>query len=56
LKQGDLAKTVQQLGALQGRAADTFADWRNSAAARVAADRALSELTAAAPQTIKTGG
>lgn len=57
VKEGDLAKGLQELAALQGDPAQTAAAWMKSAAARVATDRALSELAAtAAADTAKRGG
>ncbi len=57
IKQRDLAKAVQELAALQGAPARVAAPWMKAAGARVAADRALSELSAAAAaETAKSGG
>jgi hypothetical protein len=57
VKDGDLAKAVQELSALQGAPAQTAAPWVKAAGARVAADRALSQLAAtAAAQTATKGG
>ena len=57
VKEGDLAKGLQELAALQGDPAQIAAAWMTSAAARVATDRALSELAAtAAADTSKRGG
>lgn len=46
LAQGDLAAAVAEAGALQRSAAETAAPWLEDARARLAADKALSELTA----------
>jgi len=57
VKDGDLAKAVQELSALQGAPAQVAAPWLKSAGARVAADRTLSQLAAtAAAQTVAKGG
>jgi hypothetical protein len=44
LKTGDLAGTVAEIGALQGKAADAAASWLNGAKARLAQDQASSAL------------
>lgn len=55
--EGDLARAVQELGHLDGAPANAAAVWTRDAGARVAADRALSELSAmVAAQTAKSGG
>jgi hypothetical protein len=56
LKNGDLAGAVQQLKALQGPAARTAAPWLQEAQARLAAEKALSDLTAHAVAQTKAGG
>lgn len=56
-KDGDLAKTVAELSSLDGEAGRLIAPWLANAEARVAADRALSELSAtAAAETARMGG
>ena len=45
---GDLGAAVAELGALEGAAADAAADWLGQARARLAAERALEDLAAAA--------
>lgn len=47
LRRGDLAGAVAQAETLDGAAAETVAPWLNDARARLAADKALSTLTAA---------
>jgi hypothetical protein len=55
-KDGDLAKTVQELSALEGRPSDVVAPWLKAARTRLDIDRALSELSAStAAQTAKSG-
>ncbi len=55
-KQGDLAKAVQEVSTLDGPPSDVLAPWLKSARARLAADHALSELSASmAAQTAKSG-
>ena len=57
IKEGDLAKAAQDLSALQGRPLELATPWIQAATARLAVDRALSELSAAAAaQTAKSGG
>lgn len=48
LGSGDLGAAVAELGALQGDAAEAAADWLGEAEARLAAERALDDLAAAA--------
>ncbi|MBW7851834.1 MAG: hypothetical protein H3C38_15180 [Rhodospirillales bacterium] len=48
LATGDLAGAVAELGALEGPALETAGPWMADARARVAADRALSDLTSEA--------
>jgi hypothetical protein len=57
VKQDDLDKAVSELSALQGPAAETAAPWVKAASARLAVDRALSQLAATAvAETAKSGG
>lgn len=57
VKEGDLAKAVQELSALRDEPARLAEPWVDGASARIAADRSLSELAAAAAaQTAKSGG
>ncbi|MGF1608133.1 MAG: uroporphyrinogen-III synthase [Kiloniellales bacterium] len=46
LQDGNLAATISELDSLQGHAAEAARDWRSQAQARVAAERALSQLAA----------
>lgn len=46
IRDGDLAKAVQELSALEGQPAAKAAPWIQDAKARIAADRALSALSA----------
>jgi hypothetical protein len=56
LREGDLAKADAELSALQGRPLEAATPWMQAVTARIAADRALSELTASvAAQTAKGG-
>ena len=48
LGSGDLAAAVAELGALEGDAAAAVAEWLGAAEARLAAERALEDMTAAA--------
>jgi hypothetical protein len=48
IKEGNLAKAAQELSALQGEPLGVASPWIQAANARVSADRALSELSAAA--------
>ncbi len=57
LKERDLSKAVQELAGLQGDPARVAAPWVKAAEARIAADRAMSEIAAtAAAETAKSGG
>ncbi|HXP96649.1 MAG TPA: mitofilin family membrane protein [Telmatospirillum sp.] len=46
IKDGDLTKAVQEIGTLTGRPAEAAAPWLKAARDRLAADKALSELSA----------
>ncbi len=56
LDQGDLAGAVNELSALQGPAAETAAPWLNAAKARLAAETALSDLSAHAVAVTEARG
>lgn len=56
LDRGDLAGATKELQALQGPAAQTAAPWLTDARARLAAEQALSDLTAHVVAQTKTGG
>ncbi|HIJ62474.1 MAG TPA: hypothetical protein HPQ04_07255 [Rhodospirillaceae bacterium] len=56
-KDGDLAKTASEISALDGEAGRLAAPWLANAKARVAADKALSQLSAAAAaESARVGG